>query len=122
MSDFQDFSAQELEELDEEALHQDELELAELEGLKNELTKLKNLGARRAFLHKWAAEGKVSTWQLGELMKYCDTTGFDLAVQHLEAQIAVWQNTPVPPEVVLDQAIKNIKALKALVLTGKFHE
>ncbi len=41
--------------------------------------------------------------------------GVDLAIQHVEAQKAVWKNTGIPPEHLLDMLIKNLQALKQWV-------
>jgi 23S rRNA G2445 N2-methylase RlmL len=48
--------------------------------------------------------------------------GLDLAKQHIEAQITTWRNTGVPAEVVLDQLLKNIGALKEHVVHGRLPE
>jgi len=45
--------------------------------------------------------------------------GLDLAREHIEAQKNVWRSTDTPPEVVLDMLLKNIAALKTLVIEGK---
>jgi hypothetical protein len=48
--------------------------------------------------------------------------GLDIAKQHIATQINTWRNTGVPAEVVLDQLLKNVDALKEHVVHGRLPE
>lgn len=97
----------------------DTQEQQELEELSDLLKKLPTLQERCQLLMSWVRSHRVTTWQFMGLLKLCDDSGFDLAVQHLEAQLVTWRMTPLPPEVILDQSIKGVKALRALTLNLK---
>ena len=107
---------QELEELEASEAQLYQIEQQELEEWTSKLKAVKSIRRRQNLLLDLVQNKPVSQWQFSELIKLCEDGGFDLAVAHLEAQVVTWSNTPIPPEVALDQSIKGVKALKALTL------
>lgn len=96
--------------------HQQEREQRELEELRERLKQLPAGRQRKLLMVGMIRNHEVNSWQLEQLWPMCDSTGFDLAIAHLEAQIVSWRMTNIPPEHALDMARKGIEALKQLTL------
>lgn len=92
----------------------DTQELQDLEELSLLLKKLPTAAERCQLVMSWVRSNRITAWQFIGLARLLDTTGFDLSVAHIKAQMVTWSNTPIPPEVALRETLKGVEALKII--------